>query len=92
MVFVGFRNQIGRMDVNGVIKHVNRNKGKYTEVYLLHKKPLHPSVEKLIYDAGFKTILTDNFKGEIAKLKEENEVEVHDLNDFGDRALSRDIC
>lgn len=91
MIFVGFRDKIGRIDVGGVVKYINQNKEKYSEVYFLHRKPLHPAVEGLINDAGFKHILTNNFKGEIAKLKEKGKVEVYDLDDFGDRALSRDI-
>lgn len=92
MIFIGFRDKIGRIDVGGVVKHINKHKGKYSEVYFLHRKPLHPAVEKLIHDAGFKHILTKNFNTEIAKLKEKGKVEVHDFDDFGDRVLSRDIC
>jgi len=91
MIFVGFRDKIGRVDVTGVAKHIDQHKGEYSDVYFLHKKSLHPAAERLIKDAGFKHILTNHFNEEITKIKEKDGVEVHDLDDFGDRPLSRDV-
>lgn len=91
MVFVGFRDTIGRTDVTGVIKHIDQHKGEYSNVYILHRKPLYPTVEQLINDAGFKHTITNNFNEEIDKIKEKDEVKVYDLDDFGERPLTRDI-
>ena len=92
MIFIGFRRQIGRIDVRSVVKYTEEKKGRYAEIYILHTESLHPTVQKLVEKAGFKKIKTTNFKKEIAKLKEKDKVEVFDLNEFGERRFSRDIC
>ncbi|MEA3313665.1 MAG: hypothetical protein U9Q18_04745 [Caldisericota bacterium] len=92
MIFIGFRRQIGRVDVRSVVKYTEEEKERYAEIYFLHTKPLHPTVQELIEKAGFKEIKTTNFKKEIAKLKEKDKVEVFDLNEFGERRFSKDIC
>lgn len=92
MIFIGFRRQIGRVDVRSVVKYTEEKKGRYAEIYILHTEPLHPAVQELIEKAELKEIKTTNFKKEIAKLKEKDKVEVFDLNEFGERRFTKDIC
>jgi len=62
MIFIGFRRQIGRVDVRSVVKYTEEKKGRYSEIYLLHTEPLHPAVQELAEKAEFKEIKTTNFK------------------------------
>ncbi|MCD6106790.1 MAG: hypothetical protein J7J57_01015 [Caldisericaceae bacterium] len=92
MIFIGFRRQIGRVDVRSVVKYTEEKSGRYAEIYLLHTEPLHSAVQELIEKTKIKEIKTTNFKKEIAKLKEKDKVEVFDLNEFGERRFTKDIC
>ncbi len=86
MIFVGYRRQVGRVDVEGVAEFI-KSKNIYSKVYILHISPLHPSIKELIDKYGFFEILTTNFKKEIARLKKEDKVDAYDLNDFGGRSM-----
>jgi len=86
MIFVGYRRQVGRIDVEGVVEFVE-SKDIYGKVYILHSNLLHPSVKDLMDKYGFFEILTTNFKRGITGLKKEDKVDAYDLNEFGRRVL-----
>ena len=96
-IFVGFINELGKLDLEGVLEYLKEN--EKNKVILIARKDLNdrvkPDFEKMQakYDIGFRK--SASFRKEIKKIKEEykdKKIKIQDLLEFGKRNLSKDVC
>ncbi len=96
-IFIGFRNEIGIIDLRGIEEYIEEARVK--TVYLICRKDLNPPVESYLYWRirpyyNIEVIVTDNFKKIIHSLKEKHkgeQIKVIDLDNFGERVLRRKV-
>ena len=88
MIFVGYRRQIGRDDVEGIVKFLEKHE-EFTEVYIVYKEPLTEIVRDLLNGKNFHTIRTDYLRKTLKEIKSKGKA--YFLDEFGKRIL-RNPC
>ena len=93
MIFIGFTQRIGRMDVESIRKFMEKRKDVERVILFCRQEPVDKVKELL---EGFEVVVTKSpYKDAKRKAKEfkekGKEVMVVDLQDFGERAI-RDVC
>ncbi len=92
MIFIGYTQKLGRVDVNGIEKY-RKNNDVERVIIFCREEPVE-KVKGLAKD--YEIVITDSPRKE-AKVKarelkrEGKTVEIFDLQDFGERAI-RDVC
>ncbi|MCD6237919.1 MAG: hypothetical protein DRP50_09010 [Thermotoga sp.] len=97
-IFIGFRSEIGIVDLQGIEEYISQR--KVENIYLLAYKDLNEKVrdyleKKIKPKQEVEFILTDSFQKEIKKIKVSHKgkrIRVQDMEEFGQRAMSRDVC
>ncbi len=97
-IFIGFRSEIGIMDLQGIEEYISRR--RVEKIFLLAYNDLNERVrdylEKRIKPRqSVEFILTGSFRKEIKKIKtayKGKRIRIQDLEEFGARATSRDLC
>ncbi len=86
MIFIGYRREIGRDDVEGISEFIEKNK-EFTKVYIVYKEPLTEVVRELLKDKNFHLIQTDNLRKTLRELKAKGKNKTFFLDEFGRRKL-----
>ncbi len=92
MIFIGYTQKLGRVDVNGIEKYRKNNDVEKVIVFC-REEPVK-KVKDLAKD--YEIVITDSprkeAKAKAKELKRDGKtVKVFDLQDFGERAI-RDVC
>ena len=92
MIFIGYTQKLGRVDVNGIEKY-RKNNDVERVIIFCREEPVE-KVKDLVKD--YEIVTTDSPRKEAKvkarELKREGKiVEIFDLQDFGERAI-RDVC
>lgn len=90
MIFIGYRRQIGRDDVEGIVAFLEEH-NEFTEVYIVYKEPLTEVVKNLLKEKDFHTIQSDYLRKTLKEIRSKGESKAYFLDEFGKRKL-RNPC
>ncbi len=86
MIFIGYRKQIGRDDVEGIANFIKEHK-EFTEVYVVYREQLTNIVEQLLKENNFHTVQTDYLRKTLKELAAKGKNTAYFLDEFGRRKL-----
>ena len=90
MIFIGYRRQIGRDDIEDITEFLEKHT-EFNEVYILFKESLTDIVKLLGEKHNYKFVQTDRLKTVLKELQKNHKSKAYFLDDFGKRKL-RNPC
>ena len=96
-IFIGYRDVIGILDIQGIEDYLKQ--GGAPEIYLLTRNPLSERVQSYLKEhlkePQVTVIVTNSFRKTAAEIKQKNKgkgVRIEDLDEFGRRRFTYDVC
>ncbi len=90
MIFIGYRRQIGRDDVESIGEFLKKHK-EFDEIYMVHKEALTAVVKGLIDKKEYHTIQTEYLRKTLKELRSKGKNKAYFLDEFGGRKF-RNPC